>query len=318
MLGDRKFFSQGSVFKWALTLALILIDAVWLSVSGYSVSGIRSVSIFCAISIGLITLKLVGQLARYRLVANHIYARRARLTLHCLFLLSVFAAAGGVLQYLVVTLTPPVVDPSLENLDQLLGFNWVRTFHWVRGNPSIHTVLQLAYASLLFQFVGIPWFLGLSGREQQLNEFVSCVMLSSFLLLLASAAFPAHSAFVYYGMGTQADLQTVNHFDLLRNGTMRVFDIDNIQGLVSIPSYHTALAIILTYVLRSNPPAFLLMFAINGLMVLSTPTEGGHYLVDVIAGFALAGVTIAVVRRLAYHIRPAKGKQRIQLAPGAQ
>ncbi|MES2104118.1 MAG: phosphatase PAP2 family protein [Pseudomonadota bacterium] len=290
--------TQGDTARWALTLAVFVVDAIWLSASHYSVSGARSLAVFFIALLGLGLLSAIGKLPRYSAVARSPYAQRARLTLHCIFLLSVFTAAAGVLQYLLITLNPPVVDARLAAWDALIGFDWVYAFLWVRGNPLVNAILKLAYASLLLQFIAIPWLLGLSGRERHLREFVSCIMLSSLLLLLISAGFPAHSAFAYYGLGIEAELQTVSHFDLLRSGAMRVFDIDDIQGLISIPSYHAALAVILTYVLRSYRLLFLLAAVVNAVMILSTPTEGGHYLVDTIAGLGLAMLTIAATRRL--------------------
>jgi membrane-associated phospholipid phosphatase len=35
--------------------------------------------------------------------------------------------------------------------------------------------------------------------------------------------------------------------------------------------------------------------AFNGLMLLSLPSEGGHYVIDVIAGIAVVAVTIAII-----------------------
>lgn len=298
MLKNIKILTQGDALRWALTLAVFVMDAIWLSASHYSVSGVRSLAIFFTALLGLGLLSAIGRLPRYAAVARSPYAQRARLTLYCIFLLSAFTAAAGVLQYLVIALNPPVVDARLAAWDALIGFDWVYAFLWVRGNPLVNVILKLAYASLLLQFIAIPWLLGLSGQERHLREFVTCIMLSSLLLLLISAGFPAHSAFAYYGLGSEAELQTVSHFDLLRSGAMRVIDIDDIQGLISIPSYHAALAVILTYVLRPYRLLFMLAVIVNTVMILSTPTEGGHYLVDTVAGLGLALLTIAVTRRL--------------------
>jgi mono/diheme cytochrome c family protein len=49
---------------------------------------------------------------------------------------------------------------------------------------------------------------------------------------------------------------------------------------------------VVAYVLRL--PAL----ALNGLLVASTPLDGGHYLVDVLGGLALAGGLLALARKL--------------------
>ncbi len=68
-----------------------------------------------------------------------------------------------------------------------------------------------------------------------------------------------------------------------------------LQGVVTFPSYHTVLAILFAYAHRGrwSFPIFLL---INCLMIASIPSEGGHYLSDVLAGAGLAVVAIAAAR----------------------
>jgi len=58
------------------------------------------------------------------------------------------------------------------------------------------------------------------------------------------------------------------------------------QGLVSLPSFHTALGVLFCLALRHSRlgwPCLLL----NLLMITSTPVMGGHDLVDLLAGALL-------------------------------
>jgi len=72
------------------------------------------------------------------------------------------------------------------------------------------------------------------------------------------------------------------------------------QGLVSLPSFHTALGVLFCLTLRHSRlgwPCLLL----NLLMIASTPVMGGHYLVDLLAGALLPLGLFALGRvRLAY------------------
>jgi len=54
---------------------------------------------------------------------------------------------------------------------------------------------------------------------------------------------------------------------------------------------------------RAIPLAALILVPLNGLMIAATPTHGGHYLIDVIAGTAIALVGIAACKRTAKHRR---------------
>jgi len=68
---------------------------------------------------------------------------------------------------------------------------------------------------------------------------------------------------------------------------------------IQFPSYHAVIAIFLTYALRSTvllvPAIFL-----NALMILGAPPEGGHHLIDVIAGSIICAASILLVRELVY------------------
>jgi membrane-associated phospholipid phosphatase len=78
----------------------------------------------------------------------------------------------------------------------------------------------------------------------------------------------------------------------LRGGGPLSFDLSQLQGLISFPSYHTVLAVLLTYAHRRS--LLLIPIAlVNGIMLFSIPTVGQHYLVDIIAGAAVAVLAIS-------------------------
>ena len=79
---------------------------------------------------------------------------------------------------------------------------------------------------------------------------------------------------------------------MLRAGNPSAFDLSRLQGLISFPSYHTVLAVLLTHAHRRSK-LLIPIAAINGVMLLSIPLFGGHYLVDMIAGAAVALLAIA-------------------------
>ena len=65
-------------------------------------------------------------------------------------------------------------------------------------------------------------------------------------------------------------------------------DLDQAQGLVTFPSFHTSLGFIFVYGARRVRWLFWLLIPVNAVMVISTLPVGGHYLIDVIAGVAAA------------------------------
>ena len=205
---------------------------------------------------------------------------------------------GLVFSYLCVSLDAPLIDPYLIRLDAMLGFDWERLYRWVHSHQDAQTVLALAYDSLLWQSAVIPLFLGLFGYREYLAKYLFCMMLATFLAIFVSTPFPAEGAFVHFNINDPGTASNTSYFGLLRSGAMRLFDLGQVQGLIAMPSLHTAYAIIFIYALRHI--AFLFPFSalLNLVMVASTPTQGGHYLVDVIAGVLLAAIVIGVAERL--------------------
>ena len=68
------------------------------------------------------------------------------------------------------------------------------------------------------------------------------------------------------------------------------------EGIVTMPSYHTVMAVLFTYAFRRTGLIGYGIATLNLVMLLSIPPIGGHYLVDMLAGGALALGAIAVQR----------------------
>ena len=76
---------------------------------------------------------------------------------------------------------------------------------------------------------------------------------------------------------------------------MHTVDLGLLRGLVSVPSFHTAAAIL--YIVVAWPMARLRwpVLVVNLCMLLATPVEGTHYLMDMLGGAAVAGVSLSAV-----------------------
>ncbi|WP_231944021.1 phosphatase PAP2 family protein [Burkholderia stabilis] len=89
-----------------------------------------------------------------------------------------------------------------------------------------------------------------------------------------SSPFPAQSAFVHFGIADPHTASTVSHYDLLRIGQLRRFNLSESQGLVSLPSFHLMLALLLAYALRHVRDVFPVSIGMNAVTIVSTPTQG--------------------------------------------
>ena len=79
----------------------------------------------------------------------------------------------------------------------------------------------------------------------------------------------------------------------MREKTLASVDLEAIDGIISFPSVHATVAIILPYTLRCNKFIFWPIALLDGMMIISAVPSGNHYLADVIAGIVVAVVAIA-------------------------
>src|SRR5690242_21463018 len=79
----------------------------------------------------------------------------------------------------------------------------------------------------------------------------------------------------------------------LRNKTLGTIDFEAVNGIISFPSMHAAVAIIVPYTLRWNRWLFWPIAALDAVMLVSAVPSGNHYLADVIAGVAIGILAIA-------------------------
>ncbi|MGQ7938466.1 phosphatase PAP2 family protein [Paraburkholderia sp. D1E] len=278
---------------------ILLIDVTWLHLTNRSVrwTGIEYVcKAVGALICSVVVLRAVRRIPRYERITAKLRYAEVSDTAAWFSLLLCFMSSASILSYLCVSINAPLVDNSLVRFDRALGFDWPGVYLWVKSHSQVQQILALAYESGFWQLLAIPAILGISGCHEDLSEFFVLLMLSAILLLIISTPFPATSAFVYFKVADPNTASTVSDFAILRDGTMRIFDLRNMQGLVSIPSFHTMLAVLFTYSLRRIRLLFGLAIVINTTMIVSTPTQGGHYLFDVIAGLLLSVLIIQALR----------------------
>jgi len=255
---------------------------------------LKAAGLIACIIAGLHT---VSRIPRYEALSEKLRYRDVANTAKWMLVLLCFVPSIAVLSYLCGTIKAPLIDDSLLRFDNAIGFDWLATYRWVHAHTLVKQVFDLAYRSISWQFVAIPAILGLGRRQQDLSDFVMNLMLSSVLVLLISTAFPATSAFLRYAITDPNTVSTISDFNLLRSGTLRVFNLDEMQGLVTMPSFHTTLAILFAYALRRVPVLFPVAIVLNVLLIVSTPTQGGHYVADLFGGALLSVVTIVLARK---------------------
>ncbi|WP_017233463.1 phosphatase PAP2 family protein [Pandoraea sp. B-6] len=222
---------------------------------------------------------------------------RIRTACSQVILLIVFSHVAALLSYVVVATDAPLVDVTLVKMDAWLHFDWPAWHAFVRAHRPLSLALALAYASGMLQIAFVVVFLSLTGRLVEVRVFSTAMVLSCLVTIAVSGIVPAAGAFVHFG-GDPAKLADLTHFDALRQHRLAVVDLGQLQGLISIPSYHAVLSVLLIHAARGSRRLARVFLPLNLLVIVSAISEGGHYLVDILAGIGVAVLAILVARRL--------------------
>ena len=197
------------------------------------------------------------------------------------------------LTYLAAAAGYPLVDNALTKLDAtLFGFDWYGEANWVASHPMLDWLLRRAYFSIYYQGA-LVFLIGSVSRPGDRNGEIIWQFCISLVLTCAVFVFtPALGHVAHIGTGWMKTLM------MIRNGEWTAFDCSHVQGIISFPSFHTTLAILLVYAVRHHRWALAALLPLNTLLITATLSVGGHYLVDVAAGGAVAFISIAATQLL--------------------
>jgi len=307
--------TKSIVVGWIVAAGLVGIDSIWAARAGIGIIGLAP---YIAMTAGAFVLaaalRLIAPAADRlgsRLIVE-VWGRGAAL-FDFIALLIVFSHGFAVLSYLLVTPGLPLVDEYLARADAALGFDWIGWFVFVSLHPMLNAILHYAYTSTLPVMGTTLIYLTLTGRLERSHEMLWVFVLSAIATALTCGALPSLSAPVYHGLADAAEVPQfmsgyLSHLLALRNGSFHEIDLGHCEGLVSFPSFHTAMAAIFCYALRGTR-LFWPASALGALTILSVPSVGVHYLVDIPGGIVVVSVAILLARRWAPE-SPAQSVQR--------
>lgn len=285
---------------WAIAAGVAVVDYVWMQRAGFAVTSAsfaRNTWPPLMLAVSVLILRGIARMPRYSQLAASRHIRDGCALVNGFAVMLLFTQAAIILQNLCVALAPPVIDSQLIALDAALGFHWPDLFAWQLKHHDLNFALGFVYVTYTVQVTFTIIVLGVAKRTDDLADFVLLFMVSVVAAILISAPFPASNPLIHFGVyRTPAD-SPWSQFYALREGAMRVFDLDIEQGLISMPSLHAANAVLFVYALRHLRWLFPISAVLNAVMIYSAITVGAHYLVDIIAGVLLATLLIAALRR---------------------
>jgi membrane-associated phospholipid phosphatase len=217
-----------------------------------------------------------------------------------------FAAVGAPLSYLAAAAGAgiPLQDGMFDAIDRAMGFDWMALLRWLEDAPVTFIALRLIYGSLTLQMALAVLCLAFTGRQAWLRTFMLGFMISALVTIAISALLPAAGVWLHYGLTPQDArvLPTVSTvwpvFTGLRDGTVRALVAAGAEGVITFPSLHAALAVIVAAALWPVRALRWPILLLNAAMLAATPIDGAHYLIDIIAGGAIAAVSLFAAQRI--------------------
>jgi len=282
MQGQKLRFSSEFVPEWCAVSALIVLDAAWALRIPLEFTVTRDDFLLPAL-IFAITLGL--QLAR--LTRGAVMAEYFGLTL-------VSSTAICALSYLCLASSVPLVDGRLMAMDRVLGFDWLAGYHFVEAHPVLKSVLGFAYHSLIFQGLYFGVLLGVMGRTDRLREMFWMFGLCGLMACAGTLLLPALGPSKFYNIATDTGFVPV--MEHILSGENLRFALSGMTGVVSFPSFHTAMALAYIWAFRGTGIIGWGIAALNLVMLASVPFFGGHYLMDMIAGAATMLIALGLIR----------------------
>ena len=215
-----------------------------------------------------------------------------------------FGAVGAPLSYVAASFDLPLQDRWTDGADRFVGPDWNALLHWTQAHAGLHPLFSLLYLSLLPQTVGVVLILAVAQRFGQMRVFILATIFATLIAIALATAVPAAGVWGYYhlrasefsAMVPAVHGQYLPVFRGLRDGALRGLVGLGAQGIMTFPSLHAALALILIDAFGQLPVLRWVALVANGVMVLVVPIEGGHYFIDVLAGLVIAAVCLAAAR----------------------
>lgn len=220
---------------------------------------------------------------------------RAALMLEAFALALTFVLLVPPLTSVSAALAMPLQDNALAAIDRWMGIDWVAMAFWFRAHPELSRLLCDAYGSILWQPLLLIGFLGLADPER-LRRMMTAQTITLAATIIGFFLVPALGPYAHFNF-TRADFPDAVNLtpwiqpgliEALREGSRKVV----FEGIVSFPSYHAATSILYAFGWIVVPVIGVPCVILNLVMLISTVPIGGHYIVDIIAGAAVALVSI--------------------------
>jgi membrane-associated phospholipid phosphatase len=202
------------------------------------------------------------------------------------------------LSYAGAAIDLPLRDAEIIWIDRQFGFDWSSVMARLDRCPLLAAILDGAYATFTTQLVGTVFLLAVTTRMRELDCFFVSFVCASTIAEGISVVIPTLGPMPVLASGAHfANLPSIGRTSAgimlaLRAGELRMIDFEALNGIISFPSLHAAVAILVPYALRWNKLLFWPIAALDVVMLVSSVPSGNHYLADALCGAAIGVVAI--------------------------
>lgn len=211
-----------------------------------------------------------------------------------------FTVAGLIIQGPLMALPFPFTDALLSRMDRALGFDWW-AFAQLFSNRWLWGAMFVAYASIIPQTFLLLLLLSSTNRHNRAWQFVTASSLALSATMVIMPFFPAdgslalcslkHSPWLAKGV---CDYGPIIH--QLKDGQIKVLAGNALIGMVSMPSFHTALALQFMWGFWAFRWLRWPMVVFNILLICGTVALASHYFVDLLGGAMIGLLAIRITK----------------------
>lgn len=213
--------------------------------------------------------------------------------------------AGGAIAMLELALHLPLIDGLLWSFDRALGFNGITIVELLSHQGQwLFSIMAPAYNYTIPLFLAGVVAVALRGDRVEAWRAALCFVGTLLTTCLIAIFTPAKGL----GMWASPDLfarlpdramrSFWPHFDSFYFGADPVLRVQVIDGVISFPSFHAIVGFLVVAMWRKNVVTLIAASLWLAIMLLATLPGGGHYLVDLIAGFFVWAAWFAWSRRI--------------------
>jgi len=280
--------SRLQAILFAIVATAAAADVAWARSGSFDIDAAAYASLACLFAV------LAGGAAFYEHYRKD--ARLAAMLTGTAFLIGM-SAAFSVLNYFLLTVAGHRIDAALAGIDRAMGVDWPAMMTFVAQYPVTNVVLKFIYLSVLPQVAVLVVAQGLIGNPERIYALCLAVSAGAAISIFTWTLMPSFGAFSVYDVSNlHMSLALDTNYghaltSLLAHGPGRISPTDA-KGLIGFPSYHAVLALLVAWYARDLRGIRWFALAINAVVIGATPIQGGHHVIDVLAGFVVAALAI--------------------------